>query len=39
MGGRALRRKRRIFLCWAVAAGLLVSGIVALILYQMGKGH
>jgi hypothetical protein len=33
MGGTASRRKRKLFLRWAIAAGILVSGIVAGILY------
>jgi cyanate permease len=33
MGGRALRRKNKIFLAWAILFGLLVSGVVALALY------
>ena len=35
MGGRAMRRKRKVFLQWAIAAGLLVSVIVAGILYLL----
>jgi hypothetical protein len=37
MGGRAARRKRRIILRWSIVAGLLVSGIVAGILYLMSR--
>jgi hypothetical protein len=33
MGGRALRRKNRRFLAWAIVAGLFISAIVACILY------
>ena len=33
MGGSALRRKRKFFLQWAIAAGLFVSVIVAGLLY------
>jgi hypothetical protein len=33
MGGRALRRKRRIILRWSIAAGLAVSALVACLLY------
>jgi hypothetical protein len=33
MGGSALRRKRKVFLQWAIAAGLFVSALVAGILY------
>ena len=39
MGGRALRRKRRVFLIWAVVAGLFVSGILAGILYWNARQH
>jgi hypothetical protein len=41
MGGRALRRKRKIMLQWSIVAGLLVSAIVASLLYflyeRMGR--
>jgi len=37
MGGRAARRKRRLILRWSIVAGLLVSGIVAGILYLMSR--
>jgi hypothetical protein len=33
MGGRALRRKHRFFLKWSIAAGLVVSALVAIGLY------
>jgi hypothetical protein len=33
MGGRALRRKRRLILRWSIAAGLLVSAALAALLY------
>ena len=38
MGGRALRRKRKLILSWSIAAGLFVSLVVALILYAMSRG-
>ena len=38
MGGRALRRKRKVILSWSICAGLLVSLVVALALYFMSKG-
>ena len=38
MGGRALRRKRKVILSWSIIAGLLVSLIVAMILYFMSRG-
>ncbi len=37
MGGRALRRKRKIILQWSIAAGLLVSALLASALYMMSK--
>lgn len=35
MGGRAVKRKQRLMLQWGIFAGLLVSGVVALILYLL----
>jgi hypothetical protein len=35
MGGRALRRKRRIILRWSIVAGLLVSAVLAILLYML----
>ena len=35
MGGSALRRKRKIMLQWSILAGLLVSAIVASLLYLL----
>jgi hypothetical protein len=37
MGGRAYRRKRRMFLYWAIVAGLFVSAIVAGLLYWLAR--
>jgi hypothetical protein len=37
MGGRALRRKRRVFFWWAIAAGLFVSAIVGCFLYWISR--
>jgi hypothetical protein len=37
MGGRARRRKELRFLRWSIAAGLVVSGIVAIILYLISR--
>jgi len=37
MGGRATRRKQKVFFQWAVAAGLVVSSVVAWLLYVMGR--
>ncbi|MDB6021123.1 MAG: hypothetical protein JWQ04_980 [Pedosphaera sp.] len=39
MGGRSLRRKRRIFLAWAVAAGSVVSILVGIALYYVNNRH
>ena len=40
MGGSALRRKRKMMLWWAIAAGLVVSAIVAGLLYVLyTAGH
>ncbi len=33
MGGRALRRKQRLFLRWSIVAGVFTSAILACILY------
>lgn len=35
MGGRAMRRKRKLMLQWGIAAGLAVSAIVAALLYYL----
>ncbi len=37
MGGKNLRRKRNVILGWSIAAGLITSGILACILYWMGR--
>jgi len=37
MGGRGLRRKRRIILVWSIVAGLLASALLAAILYLMSS--
>ncbi len=37
MGGRARRQKEMRFLRWSIAAGLLVSAIVAVILYLISR--
>jgi hypothetical protein len=39
MGGRALRRKRKVILQWSIAAGLLVSLLVAGLLYWLSVGY
>jgi hypothetical protein len=39
MGGRALRKKQRLFLRWSIAIGLVVSGVVACVLYFMSRGR
>ena len=38
MGGRARRRKELRFLRWSIAAGLLASAVVAVILYLISRG-
>jgi hypothetical protein len=35
MGGSALRRKRKMMLTWSIAAGLVVSAVVAAVLYLL----
>jgi hypothetical protein len=37
MGGRGLRRKRRLYLICSIAAGLAVSAILGLVLYLLNK--
>ena len=37
MGGRARRRKELRFLCWSLAAGVLVSAALATILYLISN--
>jgi hypothetical protein len=37
MGGRAFRKKQKVILQWSIAAGLLASGAVAVILWMMSK--
>ena len=37
MGGRALRRKRKLILRWSIAAGLFVSALVACLLYLISS--
>jgi len=39
MGGRALRRKRRLILQWSIAAGLFVSILVAGLLCWLHRGQ
>ena len=36
-GGKALRRKRRLILKWAIVAGIFVSAVLGFALYWMGK--
>ena len=38
MGGRALRQKQLRFLRWSIAIGLVVSGVVAVVLYLISRG-
>jgi hypothetical protein len=37
MGGRNLRRKRRIILQWSIVAGLCTSAALAILLYYISK--
>jgi len=37
MGGRNLRRKRRIILQWSIVAGLFVSAVLACLLYLISS--
>ena len=37
MGGRAFRRKQRLILWWAILAGLLVSSLVAGVLFLLSR--
>ncbi len=37
MGGKAFRRKHRIFLAWAIAAGLATSAALATIMYWTAR--
>jgi hypothetical protein len=39
MGGRNLRRKRKIILWWSIAAGLLTSGALAALLYILSNRY
>ena len=36
MGGKAMRRKRKIMLQWAIAAGIFVSLVLGCVLYWFG---
>jgi hypothetical protein len=38
MGGRARRQKEMRHLCWSIAVALLVSGVMAVILYFISRG-
>ncbi len=39
MGGSALRRKHRRILAWSIVTGLVVSAILAGILYALSRQH
>jgi hypothetical protein len=39
MGGRARRQKEMRFLRWSIAAGLVVSAVVACVLYIISRGR
>ncbi len=38
MGGRNLRRKRKIILGWSLVAGIITSALVGFILYKIATG-
>ena len=38
MGGRARRQKEMRYLRWAIAAGLVISAVMAVILYLLSRG-
>lgn len=38
MGGRAHRRKQQVALLWAIAIGLVVSGVLAGLMYLLSGG-
>lgn len=37
MGGKPMRRKRKIYLVWSIAAGLMVSGLFATVLFLLNR--
>jgi len=37
MGGRSLKRKRKLMLIWGVAMGIIVSALLAVGLYYLGQ--
>jgi hypothetical protein len=37
MGGKNLRRKRKVILGWSIVAGLLTAALVGLIIYLMNR--
>jgi high-affinity Fe2+/Pb2+ permease len=39
MGGRSLRRKRKIILGWSIAAGIIVSAVLAWLLYLLSSSR
>jgi hypothetical protein len=39
MGGRNLRRKRRVILQWSIIAGLFTSIVLAILLYLISKSR
>jgi len=36
-GGKAMRRKRKLILGWAIVAGVFVSAVLGFVLYWIGK--
>jgi hypothetical protein len=39
MGGRALRRKRNIFLAWSILAGIIASVLLAVCIWLLNAQH
>jgi hypothetical protein len=39
MGGRNLRRKRRVILQWSIVAGIFTSAVLAVLLYLISKNR
>lgn len=37
MGGKAARRKHKIFLIWAIVAGVVVSAVVATLIFYLNR--
>jgi hypothetical protein len=39
MGGRNLRRKRRVIMRWSIVAGIFASAVLAVVLYLISKNR